>query len=168
MPVTDTTPHFEQATITSTVRRVHKDWIDYNGHLNMAFYNVLFDKGTDDVYDRIGIGADYVTARSGSVFTMEVHVNYLSELSLDDPVRIEFQLLDRDAKRLHFFQSMYHATDGYLAATSEQLALHMDMTERRSAPFPDDILPVIDALFDAQKDLPRPEQAGARIGIRRR
>ena len=160
-------PVFESVPLESRIRHVQEGWIDFNGHLNMAYYNVLFDKGTDDAYDRLGIGADYVTQRNGSVFTLEVHVSYLSELALNDPVRVTFQLLDCDAKRLHFIQLMYHATDGYLAATSEQLALHVDMATRRSAPFPDDLVAGIEALREAHRALPKPDQAGATIGIRR-
>ena len=106
---------------------VQEAWIDYNGHMNMAFYNLVFDQALDFVFDELGVGADYVKNRGGSCFTREIHVNYLAELSLGEPIRVTFQLLDWDAKRLHFFEEMYHADAGYLAATSEQLALHVDM-----------------------------------------
>ena len=56
---------------------VKDEWIDYNGHLNMAFYNVLFDKGVDFFYDRIGVGEEYTRSGVGSVFTLEVHLQYL-------------------------------------------------------------------------------------------
>ena len=118
---------------------VQEAWIDYNGHMNMAFYNLVFDQALDFVFDQLGIGAEYVKTRGGSCFTREIHVNYLAELSLGDPIRVTLQLLDWDAKRLHFFQQMYHAEEDYLAATSEQLALHVDMESRRTAPFPEEI-----------------------------
>ena len=73
----------------------------------------------------------------GSVFTLEVHLQYLQELNLHDRVRVHLQLLDFDEKRLHFFEYMYHAEKGYLAATSEQMAIHVDMkteNQRRLAP----------------------------------
>lgn len=149
-------------------QQIEKAWIDYNGHMNMAFYNVVFDRGLDHVYDRLGVGENYVASGGGSCFTMEVHVNYLQELVFGDPVTVTFQLLDRDAKRLHFFEHMYHAEQGYLAATSEQLALHVDMAARRSAPFPDDVMARLDRLMACHAGLPRPEQAGRAIGIRRR
>ena len=156
------------APIVAPDQQLEQGWIDYNGHLNMAFYNVLFDRGVDHVYDALGIGAEYVRTGGGSCFTMEVHVNYLSELTLDDPVRVTFQLIDHDAKRLHFFQTMINARTDELAATSEQLALHVDMSSRRSAPFPEPILPKLEALQSAHSDLARPEQLGRVIGIRRR
>ena len=149
-------------------QRVEASWIDYNGHMNMAYYHVAFDRALDHVYDGLGIGADYTASGAGSCFTLEVHVTYLSELTQGDPLRIHFQLLDRDAKRVHFFEHMYHAEQGYLAATSEQIGLHVDMTSRRAAPFPAAAMERIDALMEAHRTLPRPEQAGHVIGIRRR
>ena len=157
-----------QAPIICPDQAIEPDWIDYNGHLNMAFYNVLFDRGVDHVYDALGIGADYVRDAGGSCFTMEVHVNYLNELTVDDPVRVTFQLIDCDAKRLHFFQTMENASTGELAATSEQLALHVDMTSRRSSEFPDPVKARLEELRKAHADMPRPEQLGRVIGIRRR
>lgn len=155
-----------QTPIICPQQRVEAGWIDYNGHLNMAFYHVMFDRAVDHVYDLLGIGAEYVSASDGSCFTMEVHVNYLNELVVDDPVIINFQLLDADSKRLHFFQEMRHAESNELAATSEQLALHVDMRQRASAPFPDRLKDGIAALLQQHNRLPVPVQAGGKIGIR--
>lgn len=157
-----------EAPIRCPEQGLNPEWIDYNGHLNMAFYHVLFDRSVDHVYDQLGIGADYVREGRGSCFTMEVHVHYLNELVLGDRVRVEFQLLDHDVKRLHFFEQMFHCETGELVATAEQLALHVDMTSRRSAPFPESILSRIDELAAAHRDHPAPPQAGSRIGIRRK
>jgi acyl-CoA thioester hydrolase len=97
-----------------------------------------------------------------------VHVNYLNELTIDDPVRVTFQLIDRDAKRLHFFQTMEHAGTGELKATSEQLALHVDMVSRRSSPFPASTVEKIRELESAHGGLTQPDQLGRVIGIRRK
>lgn len=147
---------------------VLSEWVDYNGHLNMAYYNVLFDRALDAMFDRLGIGVDYVRTRKASSFTAEIHVTYLQELLQGDPVRITVQLLDWDAKRLHFFEHMYHAEKGYLAATSEQMAIHVSMETRRAAPFPDDIQPLLAEMMDAHRSIPRPVQAGHVIGIPRK
>lgn len=156
------------APIECPAQSVEDGWIDYNGHMNMAFYNLAFDRALDHVYDQLGIGAEYVRTRDGSCFTREVHVNYLRELSAGDPIRVTFQLLDWDAKRLHFFEKMYHADQDYLAATSEQLALHVSMTSRSTSPFPDDVQVRIGELMAAHGELPMPTQVGQIMGIRRR
>ena len=146
---------------------VKDEWIDFNGHLNMAFYNVLFDKGVDFFYDRIGVGEEYTRSGVGSVFTLEVHLQYLQELNLHDRVRVHLQLLDFDEKRLHFFEYMYHAEKGYLAATSEQMAIHVDMKTRKSAPFSAEALGKLKGLLESHGLVQRPEAAGKSIGLKK-
>jgi len=157
-----------EAPIICPIQRVEPGWIDYNGHMNMAFYNLAFDRAVDHAYDLLGIGADYARSGGGSCFTLEVHVSYLQELVLDDPISIRFRLLDWDAKRLHFFEEMYHAEQGYLAATSEQLALHVSMETRRSAALPEIVQSRLSAMFESHGGLPRPIQVGRIIGIPRK
>ncbi|MFP6836816.1 MAG: thioesterase family protein [Pseudomonadales bacterium] len=155
------------AAIVCPEQSVQEAWIDYNGHMNMAFYNLVFDQCLDFVFDQLGIGAAYVKTEGGSCFTREIHVNYLAELSLGDPIRVTFQLLGWDAKRLHYFEEMYHAEEGYLAATSEQLALHVDMASRKTAPFPDEICSRLGQLMESHRGLNVPDQVGHVIGIPR-
>src|SRR6202521_2436362 len=76
---TDLEPLFF-APFVSSVMRVEDHWIDYNGHLNMAYYNVLSDRAVDEAYELIGIGPAYAKRRRGSTFSAEVHVRYLREL----------------------------------------------------------------------------------------
>src|SRR5580765_6465651 len=92
------------APFVSSVMRVEPQWIDHNGHLNMAYYNVLFDRAVDEAYELMGLGPDYALRRRGATFTAEVHVRYLRELHVNQPVRVTFQLLDFDRKRMHFFE----------------------------------------------------------------
>ena len=156
-----------QTKIICPRQTVIEEWIDYNGHLNLAFYSLMFDRAVDYVFDTLGIGESYV-AKGGSVFAMEVQINYLQELSLGDGVTIAFQLLDYDQKRLHFFEEMYHAGEEYLTATCEQISTNIDMNTRKSAPFDDDALEKIDALMTSHRDLPRASQIGHTIGIIKR
>lgn len=149
-------------------RPVEAAWIDYNGHMNMAYYSLAFDHALDHAYDLLGIGEAYVRETNCSHFTLEAHVSYLREVKLGDPLRITWQLLDFDAKRLHFFEEMHHAEEGWLAATSEQLSIHVDLSERRSAPFPAALQDRFRAVLDRHGRLPRPPQAGHVIGIPRR
>ena len=76
------------APFVSSIMRVEPAWIDYNGHLNMAYYHVLFDRAVDEAYELLGIGLDYVKKRRHSLYTAEVHVRFLRELQAGDPVRV--------------------------------------------------------------------------------
>ena len=161
---TDLDPVFF-APFVSALMHVEPQWIDYNGHLNMAYYNVLFDRAVDEVYELIGIGADYLKHANHSTFTAEVHVRYVRELHENDPVRVTFQLLDFDSKRIHYFEQLFHATEGWVSATSENMTLHVDMTAKKVAPFPDTIMRSLAGMKAAHTRLPRPEAAGRRIAM---
>ncbi len=141
------------------------EWIDINGHMNVAYYVLAFDWATDKLFDFVGVGADYLEARGQSMFALEAHVTYQRELHLGDPLRVTTQLLGFDAKRLHFFHHMYHGGQGFLAATSEWLGMHIDMKARRSAPFPEDIAARLADIGAAHADLPRPPEVGRVIGL---
>jgi acyl-CoA thioester hydrolase len=147
---------------------VEDGWIDYNGHLNMAYYNVLFDRALDDFVEVLGIGPTYVTERNASLFTAEVHLCYLRELKAGDPVSVDTVILGFDRKRVHFFQTLMHAREGYVSATSEQMAIHVDLGTRRSAPFPEDRLAKLTIVAAGHAKLPRPENAGRAVGLRKR
>lgn len=155
------------APLISRVHEVEKDWIDYNGHMNMAYYNVLFDRCGDEAFEALGMGPAYVKERGLTIYTAEIHVCYVRELHLGDRTRCSYHLLDHDEKRLHSYSELSHV-DGWLAATTEVLTLHIDMSGPRVAPFPADVLERIEAMAAAHAGLPRPERAGRAIGIRRR
>ncbi len=153
------------APFTSSVMRVEDGWIDYNGHLNMAYYNVLFDRAVDEVYELLGLGLDYLQTRHHSTFTAEIHVRYLRELHAGDPVRVTFQLLGFDAKRLHYFEELHHAEEGWLSATSENMALHVDMDARKTAAFPEEVMARLARMKAAHAALGVPQGAGRRIAM---
>lgn len=157
----------QPAPFVSRVMEVEKDWIDYNGHMNMAYYNVLFDRSSDEAFDAMGLGADYARDRNLTIYTAEVHVCYVQELHLGDKVTVTYQLLDHDEKRLRAYQEIRHV-DGWLAATSETLSLHIDMAGPKVAPFPADIQPRVEAMRAAHADMPMPERAGRSIAIKRK
>jgi len=144
------------------------EWIDGNGHMNVAYYVLAFDKALDRFCDRVGVGWDAIRERNDSIFVLETHVTYQNEVVEGDPLRFTLQLLDLDEKRFHYFMRMYHADKGYLAATSEQIALHVGLDNRRAKPMPKRSLEELSAIHALHRDLPRPPEAGRVIGIRRK
>ncbi len=153
------------APFVSSVMQVEPQWIDYNGHLNMAYYNVLFDRAVDELLELVGAGKDYVQREQRSIFTAEAHLLYLRELQSGDPVRVTVQLLAYDAKRLHYFEQLFHASHGWVSATSENMSLHVDLTARKTAAFPDKVAERLAKMQAAHANLPRPEAAGRRIAM---
>ena len=152
------------APFVSSVMTVEPAWIDYNGHLNMAYYNVLFDRAVDEVFELLGCGAAYVK-QGFSTFTAEVHVRYLRELREGDPVRVTFQLLDYDSKRMHYFEQLFHAEEGWVSATSENMSLHVDMGAKKTAAFPPEVVACLERMKCAHAKLPVPEAVGRKIAM---
>jgi acyl-CoA thioester hydrolase len=144
---------------------IEPDWIDYNGHLNMAYYNVLFDRSLDQFFAMLGIGPDYLRRRNKSTMTAECHVRYLREIHVGDPVQVHMLLLAADDKRLHTFEELRHATEGWLSATSENMSLHIDMSSRKVAPFPPDIRERIAGVVEAHSAIERPEGIGRSVAM---
>ena len=153
------------APFVSSVMQIEPQWIDYNGHLNMAYYNVMMDRAIDELWLQLGIGAAYKKDRHGSTFTAECHVRYLREIHLGDPVQVTIYLLGADEKRLHTFEELRHGGEGWLSATSENISLHIDMTTRKVAAFPPDIRARIADIANVHAAVPRPEGIGRKVAM---
>ena len=164
--MTETAAHaFTVEPFRSSIMQIEPQWIDYNGHLNMAYYNVMFDRAIDQLWLKLGIGPTYMKERQGSTFTAECHVRYLREIHLGDPVQVSVWLLEADDKRLHTFEELRHATEGWISATSENMSLHIDMGSRKVSPFPSDIRERIAEVAGAHSALPRPDGIGRGIAM---
>jgi acyl-CoA thioester hydrolase len=147
---------------------VQSDWIDYNGHMNLAYYVLVFDHATDALQDVVGLDAAYRAATGGSVFVVEAHLTYDSEVKLGEEMRVRPRVLDVDGKRLHLFHEMFAGDDDRLAATNELMILHVDLNSRRAAPFPAPVLAHLERLKAAHAALPQPPQVGRRIIIKKK
>lgn len=142
---------------------VRPEWIDSNGHMNLACYVVVFDLATDRLYDSLGVGTAYRAETGNSCFTVETHTLYEREMLLGEKLRVRSWLLDADGKRLHYFHEMFHAQSGERCAAQELLALHIDMGTRRVAPFPPARLDALQAVVRNCAPAALPKGAGRRI-----
>ncbi len=144
---------------------VRPEWIDYNGHMNVAYYVLAFDHATDAFLDHLGLDEAYRERTGGSTFAVESHITYQREVHRGDRLRFTTQLLGYDAKRIHYIHHMYHALEGFLAATAEWLSLHIDMERRRVATMPPEIMSRLAAVMAEQGDLEVPPEVGSVIRI---
>jgi acyl-CoA thioester hydrolase len=152
----------------STNMAIESGWIDYNGHFNMAYYGVLFDRAADQMFAELGLGPDYVKATNNSFFTLETHCSYLREMKATDPVVVEGQIIDHDHKRVHYVQQMKHANEGWIACVLEVMVAHVDLSAHKTSNFPEDVKARIDDMAAAHKSVPVPVQVGRKIGIPRK
>ncbi|MBI3824950.1 MAG: thioesterase family protein [Candidatus Rokubacteria bacterium] len=147
---------------------VRPEWIDHNHHMNMGYYVVVFDLATDEFFRFVGLDERHREARHVTTFCLEAHVTYHREVREGDPLRFTTLLLGHDARRIHYFHQMFHATEGYLAATNELMSLHVSRATRRAAPMTPAILERLARIQAAHDTTPRPPQAGRRIGLEAR
>lgn len=153
------------APFVSALMRIEPAWIDYNGHLNVAYYNVLFDRAVDEVYEPLGLGPDYLKTTQHSTMVVETHVRYLREVREDTPLKVTVQLLGCDAKRFHVYEELLHADEGWVSATCESMTVHVDMTAKKVVPFPGNVLRALERMQAAHAALPWPESAGRKVAM---
>lgn len=144
---------------------IRPEWIDHNGHMNVAYYTLVFDHAVDAFFDYIGIGTSYRERTGGSTFAVEQHITYNREVMQGDEVRCTTRLLGFDEKRLHYYHEMHHTTAGYVAATTEFLSLHVDLSTRRVAPMPASILDRLGEIHESHRQMPVPETVGRVIKV---
>jgi acyl-CoA thioester hydrolase len=147
---------------------VRPEWIDYNGHMNVAYYVLAFDHATDALFDRLGVDEAYRNRTGFSTFALEAHILYRREVAAGDPLRFEVQMLDFDGRFFHYINKMYHDRGNWLAASCEWLSCGVDLATRKPAPMPPAIAATFQALWNAQRAMPRPPEAGRVIGIKRK
>lgn len=147
--------------------RVRSEWIDFNGHMNVAYYVVVFDNAVDVLFEALGYGRDWREAAGRSHFAVEAHIRYLGEVKLGTLVAVESRMLGADAKRLHHFHIMRNAETGAVAATFEVLSLTVDMTTRKAGSLaPADLQRALDAVA-AHATLPLPDGVGRAVAMKR-
>jgi acyl-CoA thioester hydrolase len=144
---------------------VRPEWVDYNGHMNVAFYVLVFDHATDAALDRLMLGEEYRRQTGCSVFVGEMHVTYRQEVLQGDQLTVATRLLASDDRRLVLFHEMSCLRFPAIVASNEVLCVHVDLGTRRSVPWP---AGVAEALAAAETQLPPPKEAGRAIGLARR
>ncbi|MFD1066132.1 thioesterase family protein [Oceanobacillus locisalsi] len=114
------------------------EWVDYNGHLNDAYYALIFSHSLDALMDDIGLDEDGRKAQAYTIFTLEAHIKYLKEAHENEELYTNVTVLNRDAKRMHLWFEMKNKEDDTVA-TSEQMVMGMDESSGRPAPFPESV-----------------------------
>jgi len=144
------------------------EWIDYNGHMNVAYYLVAFDHGLDGFVDTLDFDAAARQRTQMTTMTLEGHIQYLGELMEGQAYRVHNQLYDYDSKRMHIAQTMYGINeDGseFLSSTMEWMSLSVSLETRRSAPFRQEVIDAFDAVWAVQKDWEKPTWISRSIGL---
>jgi acyl-CoA thioester hydrolase len=141
----------EAAPFTAYREQVRPEWLDYNGHLNDASYAIVLTRAHELLLEHLGLSAAYRESHQASMFTVEMHLRYVAEVSGGQTLTASTVVAEADQKRLRLHSELY--ADGVLAATGECLYLHVDTTAGRTAPLPEDRRAAVDALLAAHRGL---------------
>ena len=148
---------------------VRPDWIDYNGHMNVAYYTTAFDIAIDVLLeDHLGIGETYVADSGCGPFALQSHYSYAAELVEGEQFYTSLRLLDHDAKRIHLFCQIHKKAGNELAASVETLIMNVDHSLRKAAPYPPRVEQRLADMLRSHRSIDHAPQIGAPIGIRRK
>ncbi|MCD0505515.1 thioesterase family protein, partial [Bordetella petrii] len=137
---------------------VKPDWTDLYGHMNAARYVRVFDHIGFQLLDPLGVGESYTRASRCGIYTVDIAVNYRRELLAGDPLELRVRVLGADTKRVLCLMELFQTRDNYLAATMEQLSVHVNLETRRSQVFPEALAQSLQAAAQAHAAAPLPER----------
>ena len=130
-------------------QKIIKDWIDYNDHMNVAYYLLIFDKfGADNLNRIFKMGEESAKNTGMSTMIVETNITYNQELKLDDEVDINLLYFDHDKKRLQYKMEMINKKEGFLASTFEALALYVNLNTRKVSEFEEEKLKIMNEFIN--------------------
>ena len=130
---------------------IKKEWTDYNNHMNMAYYVLVFDQIWEIILEKFKMGEQSAKTTNMSTMVVETHTTYNNEVKEGDEVEINLTFLDHDKKRLHFKMEMIEISSKKLAATLEMLSLYIDLNQRKVAEFEQEKAKLMDDFINLNK-----------------
>ena len=134
-----------------TSKKIIKEWTDYNGHMNLSYYILIFDMGAEVILSKFKMGEHSAKTTKKSTMVVETHTTYNNEVKEGDEVDIFLSHFDHDNKRLHYKLEMYDKTKNILAATTEVISLYIDLNIRKVSKFEKEKEIIMDSLIDENK-----------------
>ena len=153
------------APFTGHTAVVRPEWIDDNGHMNMAYYVVVFDGAIDHLWTALGLGEPYRRRTQHGTFAVEAHIHYRAELLQGERVQVATQVLGADSKRIHLAHEMFREGTGEVVAQQEVMLLHVSLATRRVVPFLPEAAALVAAGAESHALLPRPSWVGRRLAM---
>ena len=132
-------------------KKIIKEWTDYNNHMNLSYYILVFDKGAEVFLSKFQMGEHSAKTTKKSTMVVETHTTYNNEVKQGDEVDIVLTFFDHDKKRLHFKLEMYEKEKQTLSATIEMLSLYIDLNQRKVAEFEDEKIKIMDEFINKNK-----------------
>ena len=131
--------------------KIINNWTDYNGHMNLAFYILVFDKGAENILSKFQMGEQSAKTTRKSTMAVESHTTYNNEVKENEEVDVYLSYFDHDKKRLHYKLEMYEKSKNILSATTEVLSLYIDLNIRKVVEFEHDKVKIMDQFIQENK-----------------
>ena len=131
--------------------KIINEWTDYNGHMNLAFYILVFDKGAEKILSKFKMGEQSAKTTKRSTMAVESHTTYNNEVKENEEVNVNLSYFDHDKKRLHYKLEMYEKSKNILSATTEVLSLYIDLNFRKVAEFEEEKVVIMDQFIKENK-----------------
>ena len=131
--------------------KIIKEWTDYNGHMNLAFYIHVFDEGAEIFLNKFDMGGISAKNDKRSTFAVETHTRYKQEVKMGEEVNVNLLYVNHDKKRIHYKVAMFNKEKKYLAATTEVLSLYIDLNQRKVTEFEPEKIQIIDQFINDNK-----------------
>ena len=128
--------------------KIINDWTDYNNHMNLSYYILVFDKAAEKILSKFNMGEEAALKTKRSTMVVETHTTYNNEVKENDNVDVYLSYCDHDKKRLHYKLEMYEKSKNILSATTEVLALYINLELRKVAEFEKEKVLIIDKFID--------------------
>jgi len=131
--------------------KIINDWTDYNGHMNLAFYILVFDKGAEKILSKFKMGEQSAKTTKKSTMAVESHTTYNNEVKENEEVDVYLSYFNHDKKRLHYKLEMFEKSKNILSATTEVLSLYIDLNIRKVAEFENEKVMIMDQFIEENK-----------------
>ena len=134
-----------------TTKKIINEWTDYNNHMNLSYYILLFDMGAEQILSKFHMGEHSAKTTKKSTMVVETHTTYNNEVKEGEEVEINLSYFDHDKKRLHYKLEMYEKNKNILSATTEVLSLYIDLNIRKVAEFENEKVTIMDQFIEENK-----------------
>ena len=116
-------------------QKIIKEWVDYNNHLNMAYYVLIFDQACEVLLEKFKMGAVSAKNERRSTMVVETNTKYINEVKEGVEVDIMLTFFDHDKKRLHLSLDMIEKQTKKISASIEWLSLYVNLETRKVTEF---------------------------------
>ena len=130
---------------------IKKEWTDYNNHMNMDYYVLVFDQLWEIVLAKFKMGEQSAKTSQMSTMVVETHTTYNNEVKEGDEVEVNLTFFDHDKKRIHFKMEMIEKSSKKLSATLEMLSLYIDLSKRKVSEFEEEKVKLMDEFINLNK-----------------